>query len=123
MGISYAEVLIALVLTLLAGLLLLGASGDAQTIHTYVKERNVASSIMYEQLYNAPWYSETATSFVVHSGNVDYGVTRSVSLGCSSLGASAEQISNCESNFKETTVTVHWKDHSITGTRVSRLLP
>jgi len=85
MGISYAEVLIALVLTLLAGLLLLGASGDAQTIHTYVKERNVASSIMYEQLYNAPWYSETATSFVVHSGNVDYGVTRSVSLGCSSL--------------------------------------
>jgi len=62
MGISYAEVLIALVLTLLAGLLLLGASGDAQTIHTYVKERNVASSIMYEQLYNAPWYSETATS-------------------------------------------------------------
>jgi len=38
MGISYAEVLIALVLTLLAGLLLLGASGDAQTIHTYVKE-------------------------------------------------------------------------------------
>jgi len=49
MGISYAEVLIALVLTLLAGLLLLGASGDAQTIHTYVKERNVASSIMYEQ--------------------------------------------------------------------------
>lgn len=123
MGISYAEVLIALVLALLAGLLLLGATGDAQTIHTYVKERNVASSIMYEQLYNAPWYSETATNFVVHGSDVDYDVRRTVSRGCSSLGASAEQISNCESNFKETTVTVHWKDHSITGTRVSRLLP
>jgi len=36
MGISYAEVLIALVLTLLAGLLLLGASGDAK--HTYLCE-------------------------------------------------------------------------------------
>jgi len=39
------------------------------------------------------------------------------------FGASAQQIPNCESNFKETTVTVHWKDYSITGTRVSRLLP
>lgn len=123
MGFSYADVLISLILMLMAGVLLLGASREIHGVDMYMKERNVAFTIMYEQLYNAPWYSETATNFDVWVDEQKYTVARIVTRGCSGFGASAQEVPFCSEDFKDTTVTVHWKDHTITKTRVSRLLP
>jgi hypothetical protein len=123
MGISYADVLIGIALTLLVGLLLVGSVQEVHRTSIYMKERNVAFTIMYEQLYNAPWYSETATTFSVLADSQRYTVKRTVTRGCASLGPSAVVVPFCADDFKETTVTVLWKDHTLTGTRISRVLP
>ncbi|NPV88130.1 hypothetical protein HPY42_01205 [Coprothermobacteraceae bacterium] len=123
MPFSYADVLAGLLVVALVGSLLVAALSDYRHVNRHLTERGTAYALLYAELYNAPWFTETSSVITRTIDGVSYTVTITSKPGCSRFGAEATLLPDCVGHFKETTVTVEWKSHEITATRASRVLP